>query len=108
MRGTSENSAPRKYRDEIARRITARYFEQKIGFDPPERALVLCCDEKSHARLWSGAGWRESTKMTTSETLFAALNYLDGKLITRTEQRHTHVEWLRLGAGDTQRSWTFT
>jgi transposase len=28
-------------------------------------------------------------------TLFAALNYLDGKLISRTEDRHTHVEWLR-------------
>ena len=27
--------------------------------------------------------------------MFAALNYLDGKLIARTEQRHTHVEWLR-------------
>ena len=28
-------------------------------------------------------------------TLFAALNYLDGKLTYRTEQKHTHVEWLR-------------
>ena len=28
-------------------------------------------------------------------TLFAALSYLEGKLIYRTEQRHTHVEWLR-------------
>ena len=28
-------------------------------------------------------------------TLFAALNYLDGKPISRTEKRHTHVEWLR-------------
>ena len=28
-------------------------------------------------------------------TLFTALNYLDGKLIYRTEQKHTHVEWLR-------------
>ena len=28
-------------------------------------------------------------------TLFAALDYLEGKLITRTETRHTHVEWLR-------------
>ena len=28
-------------------------------------------------------------------TLFAALNYLDGKLIARREKRHTHVEWLR-------------
>ena len=24
-----------------------------------------------------------------------ALDYLQGKLITRTEERHTHVEWLR-------------
>jgi hypothetical protein len=28
-------------------------------------------------------------------TLFAALDYLEGKLIARTEARHTHVEWLR-------------
>ena len=28
-------------------------------------------------------------------TLFAALNYLDGKIIARTEANHTHVEWLR-------------
>jgi hypothetical protein len=29
-------------------------------------------------------------------TFFAALDYLEGKLISRTEQRHTHVEWLRI------------
>jgi hypothetical protein len=29
-------------------------------------------------------------------TLFAALIALTGKLITRTEVSHTHVEWLRL------------
>ena len=28
-------------------------------------------------------------------TLFAALNYLQGKIIARPEQKHTHVEWLR-------------
>jgi hypothetical protein len=28
-------------------------------------------------------------------TLFAALNYLSGKIISRTEHRHTHLEWLR-------------
>jgi len=28
-------------------------------------------------------------------TLFAAMNYLDGKLISRTDGMHTHVEWLR-------------
>ena len=27
-------------------------------------------------------------------TLFAALNYRDGKIISRAEPRHTHVEWL--------------
>ena len=28
-------------------------------------------------------------------TLFAALNYLEGKIMSRTESKHTHVEWLR-------------
>src|SRR6267142_5782983 len=28
-------------------------------------------------------------------TLFAALSYLEGKIISRTEECHTHVEWLR-------------
>ena len=28
-------------------------------------------------------------------TLFAALNYLEGEIIARAEQKHTHVEWLR-------------
>ncbi len=28
-------------------------------------------------------------------SLFAALNYLEGKLIDRTEEKHTHLEWLR-------------
>lgn len=88
-------------------------FEEKfwdvIGLylDPPEKALVLCCDEKSqcqalertqpglplgmgHIRTRTHDYWRHGTI-----TLFAALNYLDGKLIARTERRHTHVEWLR-------------
>jgi hypothetical protein len=28
-------------------------------------------------------------------TLFAALSYLEGKIISRTEESHTHLEWLR-------------
>jgi transposase len=89
------------------------HFEEKfwdvIGLylDPPERALVLCCDEKSQCQalertqlgLPLGVGEiRTKThdyKRHGTITLFAALNYLDGKLISRMEERHTHVEWLR-------------
>lgn len=89
------------------------HFEEKfwdvIGLylDPPERALVLCCDEKSQCqaleRSQLGLPLAPGRKRTRTHdyirhgtiTLFAALNYLDGKLITRTEARHTHVEWLR-------------
>lgn len=88
-------------------------FEEKfwdiIGLylDPPEKALILCCDEKSQCQalertqpgLPLGIGHiRTRThdyKRHGTITLFAALNYLEGKLITRTESRHTHVEWLR-------------
>lgn len=88
-------------------------FEEKfwdvIGLylDPPDKALVLCCDEKSqcqalersqpglplapgHARTRTHDYRRHGTV-----TLFAALDYLEGTLITRTERRHTHLEWLR-------------
>ena len=89
------------------------HFEEKfwdvIGLylDPPERALVLCCDEKSQCqaleRSQLGLPLAPGRKRTRTHdyirhgtiTLFAALNYLDGKLISRTEARHTHVEWLR-------------
>jgi transposase len=88
-------------------------FEEKfwdvIGLylNPPERALVLCCDEKSQCQalertqpgLPLGVGHiRTHTHDYIRHgtiTLFAALNYLDGKLISRMETRHTHVEWLR-------------
>jgi len=88
-------------------------FEQKfwdvIGLylNPPEKALVLCCDEKSQCQalertqpcLPLGIGHiRTRThdyKRHGTITLFAALNYLEGKIVSRTEARHTHVEWLR-------------
>ena len=88
-------------------------FEEKfwdvIGLylNPPDRSLVLCCDEKSQCQalertqpgLPLGIGHiRTRThdyKRHGTITLFAALNYLEGKLITRTESSHTHVEWLR-------------
>lgn len=88
-------------------------FEEKfwdvIGLylNPPERALILCCDEKSQCqaleRSQLGLPLNSGHNRTRTHdyirhgtiTLFAALNYLDGKLISRTEARHTHVEWLR-------------
>jgi transposase len=84
-------------------------FWDVIGLylDPPEHALVLCCDEKSqcqalersqpglplgigHVRTQTHDYIRHGTV-----TLFAALNYLDGKIISRTEEQHTHEDWLR-------------
>jgi transposase len=86
-----------------------RKFWDVIGLylNPPDKALVLCCDEKSqcqalertqpglplgigHIRTQTHDYWRHGTI-----TLFAALNYLDGKILSRTEPRHTHVEGLR-------------
>jgi transposase len=78
-----------------------------LYLNPPEKALVLCCDEKTQCQalertqpgLPLGIGHiRTQThdyKRHGTVTLFAALNYLDGKILSRTEARHTHVEWLR-------------
>jgi len=88
-------------------------FEEKfwdvIGLylDPPAKALVLCCDEKSQCqaleRTQLGLPLAPKRPRTMTHdytrhgtvTLFAALNAIEGKLIARTEERHTHVEWLR-------------
>src|ERR1700758_2153425 len=87
-------------------------FEEKfwdvIGLylNPPDKALVLCCDEKSQCQalertqpgLPLGIGHiRTKTHDYIRHgtlTLFAALNYLEGKLITRLSPRHRHQEWL--------------
>lgn len=83
-------------------------FWDVIGLylNPPDRALVLCSDEKSQCQalertqpgLPLGTGHvRTRTHDYTRHgtlTLFAALNYLDGKIFRRTAARHTHREWL--------------
>jgi transposase len=83
-------------------------FWDVIGLylNPPDRALVLCCDEKSQCQalertqpgLPLGVG---HIKTRTHDyirhgtvTLFAALSYLDGKILSRTAEQHTHKEWL--------------
>jgi transposase len=89
------------------------HFEEKfwdvIGLylDPPEKALVFCCDEKSQCQalertqpgLPLGIGHIQTKTHDYirhgTTTLFAALDYLDGGVLKRTEIKHTHVEWLR-------------
>jgi transposase len=85
-----------------------RKFWDVIGLylDPPDKALVFCCDEKSQCQalertqpgLPLGMG---HIKTRTHDyirhgtlTLFAALNYLDGKIVSQTAPRHTHRQWL--------------
>lgn len=88
-------------------------FESKfwdiIGLylQPPQKALVLCCDEKSQCQalertqpgLPLGVGQvRTRTHDYTRHgtvTLFAALSYLDGKILSQTAARHRHTEWLK-------------
>jgi transposase len=73
---------------------------------PPQKALVLCCDEKSQCQalertqpgLPLGIGHiRTRTHDYTRHgtvTLFAALDYLAGKVLSTTAPSHTHAEWL--------------
>jgi transposase len=83
-------------------------FWDVIGLylDPPDKALVLCCDEKSQCQalertqpdLPLGIGHIRTRTHDYirhgTVTLFAALNYLDGKVLSTTAPKHTHVEWL--------------
>jgi transposase len=88
-------------------------FEEKfwdvIGLylNPPDKALVLCCDEKSQCQalertqpaLPLGVGHiRTATHdyiRHGTVTLFAALNYLEGKIVSMLAAQHRHQEWLR-------------
>jgi transposase/DNA-binding CsgD family transcriptional regulator len=84
-------------------------FWDVIGLylSPPDQALVLCCDEKSQIqalqRSQPGLPLKAGHLPTQTHdyyrhgtvTLFAALDYLQGKIIARTDRRHTHREWLR-------------
>lgn len=92
-------------------------FEQKfwdiIGLylDPPTRAVVLCCDEKSQCqaleRTQPGLPLGQGHICTRTHdyyrhgtlTLFAALNYLNGKILAERAPRHRHQEWLRFLQG---------
>jgi transposase len=78
-----------------------------LYLNPPERALVLSCDEKSQIqalnRTQPGLPMKKGRAATMTHdykrhgttTLFAALNMLDGKVIGMCQPRHRHQEWLK-------------
>jgi transposase len=84
-------------------------LEDIVGLylDPPEHALVLCCDEKTQIQaldrtqpglpLKRGRGktMTHDYKRNGVTTLFAALNMLTGQVLSMTDQLHRHQEWLR-------------
>ena len=84
-------------------------LEDVVGLylNPPEHALVLSVDEKSQIQaldrtqpglpLKKGrAGTRtHDYKRYGTTTLFAALNTLDGKVISTCMKKHRHHEWLK-------------
>ncbi|MBU6249258.1 MAG: IS630 family transposase, partial [Xanthomonadaceae bacterium] len=77
-----------------------------LYLNPPDRALVLSCDEKSQIqalnRTQPGLPLKQGRVATMTHdykrhgttTLFAALSVLDGKLIGLCQPRHRHQEWL--------------
>jgi transposase len=88
-------------------------FEEKVTdiiglyLNPPDRALVLCVDEKSQIQALDrtqpglplkkgrAATMTHDYKRNGTTTLFAALNVLDGTIIGRNMKRHRHREFIR-------------
>jgi transposase len=78
-----------------------------LYLSPPTRAVVLCCDEKSQCqaleRTQPGLPLGQGHIATRTHdyyrhgtvTLFAALNYLNGKILAERAPRHRHQEWLK-------------
>lgn len=75
--------------------------------DPPEHALVLCCDEKSQIQALDRSQpslplvpgrcgtMTHDYKRHGTTTLFAALDMMEGKLIGKCMARHRHQEWIK-------------
>jgi transposase len=87
----------------------AKKLEAIVGLyiNPPEHAVVLCADEKSQIqaldRTQPGLPLKKGRcgtmthdyKRNGTATLFAALNTLDGTVISMCDDRHRHQEWLK-------------
>jgi transposase len=78
-----------------------------LYLNPPDKAAVLCVDEKSQIqaldRTQPGLPLKKGRcgtfthdyKRNGTTTLFAALDMLDGRVIGQCQGRHRHQEWLR-------------
>jgi len=89
--------------------LFAEKLEAIVGLylHPPEHAIVLCVDEKSQIqaldRTQPGLPLKKGRcgtmthdyKRNGTATLFAALNTLDGTVISMCDDRHRHQEWLK-------------
>jgi transposase len=87
-------------------------FERKLAdivglyLDPPERALILCVDEKAQIQALNRtqpllplrpglpARMTHDYKRNGTTSLFAALEVASGRVLGRCFPRHTHVEFL--------------
>ncbi len=100
------------HRSETFKLSTDPFFIEKLRdvvglyLSPPENALVLCVDEKSQCQalertqpmLPMGFGYIEGVthdyKRHGTTTLFAALNVLNGAVLTTCKPRHRHQEFM--------------
>jgi len=88
-----------------------RFIEKLVDvvglyLNPPDHALVLCCDEKSQIqaldRTQPGLPLKKGRCGTMTHdyvrhgttTLFSALELLEGRVIGLCQKRHRHQEWL--------------
>jgi transposase len=88
-------------------------LEDIVGLylNPPEHAIVLCADEKSQIqaldRTQPGLPMKKGRcgtmthdyKRNGTATLFAALNAVEGQVISMCDDRHRHQEWLKFLRG---------
>lgn len=100
------------HRTESFKLSTDPFFLEKLRdvvglyLNPPDKALVLCVDEKSQCQalertqpmLPMGLGYVEGFthdyKRHGTTTLFAALNVLSGQVLAKCKSRHRHQEFL--------------
>lgn len=101
------------HRTESFKLSTDRHFTEKLTdvvglyLNPPDKAIVLCVDEKSQIqalqRTQPGLPMKKGRcgtmthdyKRHGTTTLFAALNTLDGRVIGECMSKHRHQEFMR-------------